>query len=263
MLVSRHVPIKPARAGKPANARAFHENLLRSFEPGRRVWPWLGIEKIRRRHVKPKLARGAEDDRLLLRRDNPALFPSLDRRGVLVTEGAAQCGQTPEFGDDRVDRFHEPTIRILRTNVNDYGRGTRIAAALILSPMDATSSPAEAAAKLRARAGVSMKKLARELGYSDASSIQRYFKEDQFGKKPLPVPFVEKLVAYLPGRGSPAIQVHEVISLAGPVATQMAGGPFIGIMERLVSEMTQMRQQQTEMMGLIAHILSEMHRRQE
>ena len=71
---------------------------------------------------------------------------------------------------------------------------------------------------LKDRTGLSLRAIAREMGYSQASSIQRYFSPD-YSEPALPANFVSKLLAVLPGKGSPPITREEVLELAsGTVA---------------------------------------------
>ncbi|MBG6148323.1 SOS-response transcriptional repressor LexA [Labrenzia sp. EL_142] len=72
--------------------------------------------------------------------------------------------------------------------------------------------------KLKERSSLSLRAIAREMGYSQASSIQRYFSSD-YPETGLPANFISKLLAVLPGRGDPAITREEVLALAdGSVA---------------------------------------------
>ncbi|MET1411704.1 S24 family peptidase [Roseibium sp. HPY-6] len=72
--------------------------------------------------------------------------------------------------------------------------------------------------KLKERSGLSLRAIAREMGYSQASSIQRYFSAD-YGENGLPANFISKLLAVLPGKGDPAITRDEILLLAdGSVA---------------------------------------------
>lgn len=71
---------------------------------------------------------------------------------------------------------------------------------------------------LKERSGLSLRAIAREMGYSQASSIQRYFSAD-YPEKGLPANFISKLLAVLPGKGDPAITRDEILALAdGSVA---------------------------------------------
>lgn len=67
---------------------------------------------------------------------------------------------------------------------------------------------------LRARAGISMDALAREMGYRHGSSIQRYFADD-YSKSLLPLELARKFAAALGGRGEPPIEEDELLALAG------------------------------------------------
>lgn len=71
---------------------------------------------------------------------------------------------------------------------------------------------------LKERSGLSLRAIAREMGYSQASSIQRYFSAD-YPEKGLPANFISKLLAVLPGKGDPAITREDILALAdGSVA---------------------------------------------
>lgn len=69
---------------------------------------------------------------------------------------------------------------------------------------------------LRRRAGLSMDAMAKAMGYSRASSIQRYLDPKAYGGGYLHRDFVAKLVRALVGRGDPKITAVEVWALAGP-----------------------------------------------
>ena len=69
--------------------------------------------------------------------------------------------------------------------------------------------------ELRLRAGLSMDKLAKALGYKGQSSYQRYEDSQLYKKKYLPYDLVEKLLDVLPGKGEPPILPGEVLRLSG------------------------------------------------
>lgn len=69
--------------------------------------------------------------------------------------------------------------------------------------------------ELRLRAGLSMDKLAKALGYKGQSSYQRYEDSQLYKKKYLPYDLVEKLLDVLPGKGEPPILPAEVLRLSG------------------------------------------------
>lgn len=60
-----------------------------------------------------------------------------------------------------------------------------------------------------------MAKVAKALGYKNASSYQRYENPELFTKPHLPLPLVRALVDILVGKGKPAITKAEVMMLAG------------------------------------------------
>ena len=68
---------------------------------------------------------------------------------------------------------------------------------------------------LRQRAGLSLEKLARRMGYKGGSSIQRYESPEDYAKEFLPVAFVRKLAPALKGLGDPPIEPAEIWALAG------------------------------------------------
>ncbi len=71
---------------------------------------------------------------------------------------------------------------------------------------------------LKDRSGLSLRAIARAMGYSQASSIQRYFSAGYSGET-LPANFVTRLLTVLPGKGNPAITREEILDLAdGTVA---------------------------------------------
>ncbi|KQY71333.1 phage repressor protein [Ensifer sp. Root142] len=67
--------------------------------------------------------------------------------------------------------------------------------------------------KLRERAGMSMDELAREMGYSRASSIQRYENPDEYRKPSISTELAGKLLKALKGRGNPPIEPKDVWAL--------------------------------------------------
>jgi len=70
--------------------------------------------------------------------------------------------------------------------------------------------------ELKDRSGLSIRAIARAMGYQNASSIQRYFSSD-YAKPALPADFVAKLLPVLVGKGERPISREEVLALA-PVA---------------------------------------------
>ena len=68
---------------------------------------------------------------------------------------------------------------------------------------------------LRKRAGLSMRALARDLGYKGASSYQRYEDPDSQVPGALSPHLVDKLLHVLPGLGDPPITKEEVFRLGG------------------------------------------------
>ncbi|HEV2098606.1 MAG TPA: LexA family transcriptional regulator [Stellaceae bacterium] len=69
--------------------------------------------------------------------------------------------------------------------------------------------------ELRLRSGLSMEKLARALGFKQASSYQRYESEER--KKHLPLVLTEALAKAVVGKGIPPITREEVMALADSV----------------------------------------------
>ena len=80
---------------------------------------------------------------------------------------------------------------------------------------------------LKDRSGLSLRAIAREMGYSQASSIQRYFSAD-YPETGLPANFISKLLAVLPGKGEPVITREEILALAdGSVAEIQRKAPAL------------------------------------
>ncbi len=80
---------------------------------------------------------------------------------------------------------------------------------------------------LKERSGLSLRAIAREMGYSQASSIQRYFSAD-YAEPVLPANFISKLLAVLPGKGTPPITREDVLALAdGTVAEIQRKAPSL------------------------------------
>lgn len=67
--------------------------------------------------------------------------------------------------------------------------------------------------RLRARAGLSLEKVATTAGYKGRSSVQRYFEPDY--DKHIPAEVAVKLLAALEGKGDPPITAKEVFTLTG------------------------------------------------
>lgn len=71
--------------------------------------------------------------------------------------------------------------------------------------------------ELRKRTGLSMEKLAKEIGYRNSSSLQRYESEDSYTKSYIPMELAERLLKIV-GMGSPAITKDEILSLTATEA---------------------------------------------
>lgn len=75
-------------------------------------------------------------------------------------------------------------------------------------------------ADLKDRSGLSIRAIARAMGYQNASSIQRYFSQD-YSKPALPADFVAKLLPVLVGAGEQPITREEVLALAPDSITDL------------------------------------------
>jgi SOS-response transcriptional repressor LexA len=73
---------------------------------------------------------------------------------------------------------------------------------------------------LKDRSGLSIRAIARSMGYQNASSIQRYFSPD-YPKPALPADFVARLLPVLVGRGEPPISREDVLVLAPDTLTDL------------------------------------------
>lgn len=73
---------------------------------------------------------------------------------------------------------------------------------------------------LKDRSGLSIRAIAREMGYQNASSIQRYFSQD-FSKPALPSDFVAKLLPVLVGKGEHPITREDILALAPDSITDL------------------------------------------
>lgn len=90
---------------------------------------------------------------------------------------------------------------------------------------------------LKDRTGLSLRSIAREMGYAQASSIQRYFAPD-YSESALPANFIEKLLLVLPGKGDPVITDEEVLALGSTTTAKIqrkappirpsTGAPIVG-----------------------------------
>lgn len=74
--------------------------------------------------------------------------------------------------------------------------------------------------ELKDRSGLSIRAIARAMGYQNASSIQRYFSPD-YTKPALPSDFVAKLLPVLVGKGETPISREEVLALAPTSLTEL------------------------------------------
>lgn len=66
---------------------------------------------------------------------------------------------------------------------------------------------------LRMRAGLSLREVAEAAGYNGASSVQAYFAPD-YDRRPLSGPVAVRLGKALAGKGSPPVEMDEVLKLA-------------------------------------------------
>lgn len=78
--------------------------------------------------------------------------------------------------------------------------------------------------KLRERAGLSMDQLAKEMGYSGQSSIQRYEDKNLHPQDYFKIDFVKRLLLALEGKGDPPISMAEIVALSSSMPVDMA--PF-------------------------------------
>lgn len=74
---------------------------------------------------------------------------------------------------------------------------------------------------LKDRSGMSLRAIASEMEFSQASSIQRYFSQD-YPHDFLPDNFVKKLLEVFPGKGDPQITVKEILDLSDGVISDAA-----------------------------------------
>lgn len=77
---------------------------------------------------------------------------------------------------------------------------------------------------LRDRAGLTLDELAKAMGYSRASSIQRYENPDDYKKEFIAPELVLKMIKALVGKGEPPITAAEVWALARPEVVASRGG---------------------------------------
>jgi len=86
---------------------------------------------------------------------------------------------------------------------------------------DNSDSPVSAQlVDLKERSGLSIRAIARAMGYQNASSIQRYFSSD-YAKPALPADFVAKLLPVLVGKGETVITREDVLALASAALTDL------------------------------------------
>src|SRR6202030_2656874 len=116
----------------------------------------------------------------------PAIFPSLDRCGVIMAEGFGETGDPAEKSYDAFcgSAEHTQVIRYLRSSVNvENVSNLRRNSRMVESRNEHVTQKLRG---LRKRTPLSMKALARLLDYADASSYQRYEDETEFKKPYLP-----------------------------------------------------------------------------
>ncbi|PVB59342.1 S24 family peptidase [Labrenzia sp. 011] len=75
-------------------------------------------------------------------------------------------------------------------------------------------------ADLKNRSGLSIRAIARAMGYQNASSIQRYFSPD-YSRPALPADFVAKLLPVLTGKGEQPVTREEILALAPESITDL------------------------------------------
>lgn len=90
--------------------------------------------------------------------------------------------------------------------------------------MDADPDIPSRLAALKDQSGLSLREIARRMGYRNASSIQRYFSAD-FTKPALPADFVAKLLPVLEGVGDPPITREQILGLAPTLVSEFDIAP--------------------------------------
>ena len=90
--------------------------------------------------------------------------------------------------------------------------------------MDADTDIPSRLTALKDQSGLSLREIARRMGYRNASSIQRYFSTD-FTKPALPADFVAKLLPVLEGLGDPAITREQILDLAPMLVSEFDIAP--------------------------------------
>ncbi len=86
--------------------------------------------------------------------------------------------------------------------------------------MDEQSAVSRQLVDLKDRSGLSIRAIARAMGYQNASSIQRYFSADYL-KPALPSDFVAKLLPVLLGKGEQPITREDILALAPDSITDL------------------------------------------
>ncbi len=161
---------------------------------------------------------GRVDNGLLpVRRDEPTLEPSLNGGRVFASE-QPRCRSNPTElfddipGDRRGGVFihdeHFVCFKRATVNVENVG-GFRDAVEMNKKHVT------DALKDLRQRSGYSMSEMAKLLGYSGASSYQRYEDPALTKDGALPVKLITKLLPVLKGKGVPPIQESEILALMG------------------------------------------------
>ncbi|CTQ67197.1 LexA repressor [Roseibium alexandrii] len=107
-------------------------------------------------------------------------------------------------------------MRNLRTPNCQRGMRTYFSDKTFLMNAQSEKSLYDKLQDLKEKSGMSLRAIARGMGYSQASSIQRYFSQD-YPHDSLPDNFVKKLLEVLPGKGNPAITREDVLALSDGV----------------------------------------------
>jgi hypothetical protein len=138
-----------------------------------------------------------------------AVGPPLNRGMVGVAQPPSDLPYAAEPLDDVGVIGHERDVRYERTNV-------KLDCVRALRPKEAMAdgeTVGQRLARLRARSGLSLEKLAKAAGYRGRSSVQRFF-EPAYDKH-LPADVAQQLLLAMEGKGEPPISPQEVFALTG------------------------------------------------
>lgn len=146
----------------------------------------------------------------MARRDETALFPALNCRGIAMTQNS---GHGPDATENR-----DNVIRLGHSNANAYTSLRSASTWKACAFVDENAYMENVAVQLeglrRGRLNWSMDRMAKALGYAGQSGYQRWEDEATWEGKGFPFHFVVRLIKAVENQGDPPITLAELLSLA-------------------------------------------------